>query len=309
MSIRIEGIIKNYGKQTVLDNINVTFNKNEITGLIGPNGAGKTTLMKIICGILKPDKGEIFINNIPFDRNSLDFKKNLGYLPENNPLYLDMYVIEFLKFTGTLYNIEKNYLKNRINEIIELTGITNERNKKIKQLSKGFRQRVGLAQVLIHDPEILILDEPTTGLDPNQIIEIRNLIEKVSKNKTIILSTHILQEVEAICDRVIILNKGKIVVDEYTSKLQKMVNRQTILIEIDNDNITENFFKFSNSISEVKKINENTFIIEGFDGIDIREEIFNYSVKNNLKILSMQTKNKRLEEVFRDFTSKIDDKN
>lgn len=302
MSIKLEGVFKSYGNQLVLDDINVTFNKNEITGLIGPNGAGKTTLMKIICGILKPDKGNVYINESPLDKNSIEFKRSLGYLPENNPLYQDMYVVEFLKFTGSLYKIDKHQLNKRINEIIELTGITPEKNKKIKQLSKGFKQRVGLAQVLIHDPEILILDEPTTGLDPNQIIEIRNLIEKVAPNKTIILSTHILQEVEAICNRVVIINKGKIVASEVPSKLQSNLNRQSILIEIDNKNISEEFFKFSNSIADVKKINDNTFIIESFEGIDIREEIFNHTVKNNLKILSLQVKNKRLEEVFRDLT-------
>ncbi len=269
MNVELKNISKKYGNQIVLNNINTYFNEGGITGLIGPNGAGKTTLMKIICGLITPDEGKIFVNGSLLDNNSITFKKKLGYLPETNPLYSDMYVTEYLMFVGEMYGIKNPELKQKVNEIIEITGITLEKNKKIKYLSKGYRQRVGIAQTLIHNPELIILDEPTSGLDPNQIIEIRNLIKKVSFNKTIILSTHILQEVEAICNRVIILDKGNIVADDIPQNLKHKTEFQTIIIEIDS-NINENIFNLPDKIANVKKLKSNIFIIESLEKTDIR---------------------------------------
>ncbi|MBV7440115.1 ATP-binding cassette domain-containing protein [Weeksellaceae bacterium TAE3-ERU29] len=210
MSIKVKSLSKLYGQQKALNNLSLEINKKEIIGLLGPNGAGKSTLMKSIVGLLKPDKGEIMINNLPLKSHGLDIRKIIGYLPENNPLYYEMYVREYLGFVAGIRDLPKN----RINEVIEMVGLTSEQNKKIKDLSKGYKQRVGIAQAIIHEPEILILDEPTNGLDPNQILEIRELIKKAGKEKTVIISTHIMQEVEALCSRIIVLNKGNMIADE-----------------------------------------------------------------------------------------------
>ena len=211
MSIKIQNLTKIYGTQKAVDNITFEINEGEIVGFLGPNGAGKSTTMKIISGYIKATSGEVKVMNFDIAADPITVKQNIGYLPENNPLYLDMYVKEFLDFIGSLYGLKGSILKNRITEVIALVGLTTEQNKKIEQLSKGYRQRVGLAQALINDPKVLILDEPTTGLDPNQLAEIRAVIKEVGKSKTVLFSTHIMQEVEAICDRVIIINKGKIV--------------------------------------------------------------------------------------------------
>jgi len=219
MSIKIQHITKIYGQQKALHDVSAEIPANCITGLIGPNGAGKSTLMKIITGSIRQNAGEILINDQLISENPIAFKSMIGYLPEHNPLYLNMYVKEYLLFAASLYPQCNKNKKERVSEMIELTGLTNESHKSIKKLSKGYRQRVGLAQALIHDPSIIILDEPTTGLDPNQIIEIRNLIQNISKNKTIILSTHIMQEVEAICDHTIIINKGSIILNDKTENI------------------------------------------------------------------------------------------
>lgn len=219
MSIKINKLNKFYGNQQALTNINFSLNKGEIVGFLGPNGAGKSTLMKIISCYLQQDSGDVEVCDLNTQVNELEIKSKIGYLPEHNPLYLDMYIKEYLKFVGELYKVKD--LKTRINDIINLTGITPEQNKKIGQLSKGYRQRVGLAAALIHNPEILILDEPTTGLDPNQLVEIRNLIKEVGKDKTVLLSTHIMQEVDKMCNRIIIINKGKIVDNQLISNFQK----------------------------------------------------------------------------------------
>jgi len=224
MSIKIQNLTKVYGQQKALNNIGFEISKGEIVGFLGPNGAGKSTTMKILSGYLKPTGGTATLNGVDVDTESKEIKKHIGYLPEHNPLYLDMYVEEFLNFVGSLYGFSKSQLKERTEEIIKKVGLGPEKHKKIAQLSKGYRQRVGLAQALIHNPDVLILDEPTTGLDPNQLVEIRELIKQVGKDKTVILSTHIMQEVEAICDRVIIINHGEIVADAALSEIKKEGN-------------------------------------------------------------------------------------
>lgn len=220
MSIKINNLSKKYGDQMALDSISLEVKQGEIVGFLGPNGAGKSTTMKILTGFITSDKGEVKIMDLNLNTHGIEIKKNIGYLPEHNPLYLEMYVKEFLNFIGELYGLKNGNLKFRITEIIDLVGLTKEQNKKIKQLSKGYRQRVGLAQALIHDPKVLILDEPTTGLDPNQIAEIREVIKQAGKDKAVLFSTHIMQEVEAICDRVIIINKGKIVAEGSLAELK-----------------------------------------------------------------------------------------
>jgi ABC-2 type transport system ATP-binding protein len=221
MSISVSNLSKVYGSQTAVNSISFSIEKGEIVGFLGPNGAGKSTTMKILAGYISSTSGEATIDGEKITVDTLNLKKKVGYLPEHNPLYLEMYVVEFLDFMGKLNGLSGQNLKNRIDEVIEMVGLSPERHKKIEQLSKGYRQRVGLAHALIHDPEVLILDEPTTGLDPNQLVEIRKLIKEVGKNKTIILSTHIMQEVEAICDRVIIINKGNLVADDELAKLKE----------------------------------------------------------------------------------------
>lgn len=220
MSIKIQNLTKTYGTQKAVDNISFEVHKGEIVGFLGPNGAGKSTTMKILTGYIPSTEGSAEVNGFDVKSQPMQVKKSIGYLPEHNPLYLEMYVREFLEFIGSLYGLKGAELKNRIEEVIELVGLSLEKHKKIGQLSKGYRQRVGLAQAMIHNPEVLILDEPTTGLDPNQLVEIRNLIKEVGKNKTVIFSSHIMQEVEALCDRVVIINRGKIVADGNLAELK-----------------------------------------------------------------------------------------
>jgi len=303
MSIKIDKIVKRYGTQLALNNVSFEVNTGEVAGFIGPNGAGKTTLMKIICGLLLPDSGDVMVNGTSVVNDSLQVRKSLGFLPENNPLYPEMYITEYLEYIASIYKPGKQ-LQKRIIEIIELTGLKPEIGKTIRQLSKGYRQRVGIAQALLHDPDVLILDEPTTGLDPNQIVEIRNLISSTGKEKTILLSTHIMQEVEAICDRVIIINKGEIIADDVPSKL-KTVNGQlfqSVVVEFDRGIETESLQELAGN-DMLKRINDHTWVIQYNSKNDIRPSIFNFAVKNNLKVLSMQKVDKRLEDVFRELTS------
>jgi ABC-2 type transport system ATP-binding protein len=302
MSIVVKNVTKVYGLQKALDNVSFNIHKGHVAGFIGPNGAGKTTMMKIITGYIPPTSGEVFINDLNIDENSINIRKITGYLPEHNPLYPEMYIIEYLKYVAGLYGIRKN--ANRlIGEIMLKTGIVDERRKKIGALSKGYRQRVGLAQALIHNPEILILDEPTSGLDPNQIIEIRNLISKLGKEKTVILSTHIMQEVEAICDRVIIIDKGRIVADEEQEKISRRNadSVQTLIVEF-NREIAPELLQTVPGIGQIASTRSNTWLIQAVTGHDIREEIFEFAVKNGLKVLMMQVREKKLEDVFRELT-------
>ncbi len=299
MSIVVENITKIYGKQKALDDISFEVKAGEIVGLLGPNGAGKSTMMKIITCFIPPTSGIVSVYGFDIFEQSLEVRKRVGYLPENNPLYTDLYVKEYLEFIAGIYKIPN--IKERIKEMIAITGLEVEQNKKIGALSKGFRQRVGLAQALIHDPDVLIMDEPTSGLDPNQLIEIRNLIRQIGKEKTIMLSTHIMQEVEAICNRAIIIDKGKIVADDSTEKLSlKTSGYQTISVEF-NKPVNIDLIRSINGINDVLKKSDTIFEIQSEAG-DIREAVFQFAVKNDLAVLSMQQDKQGIEQVFQQLT-------
>jgi len=303
MSIVVQGVTKFYGEQKALDNVSFEIKTGEIVGFLGPNGAGKSTMMKIITGFIPPSSGKILVNGIDTGDGSIAIKKKIGYLPENNPLYPEMYVREYLRFAASLYKSDIP-VKKQIDNIIEVTGLAPEQKKKIGSLSKGYRQRVGLAQALIHNPDVLILDEATTGLDPNQIVEIRNLIRDAGREKTVMLSTHIMQEVEAICDRVIIIDKGVIVADEEKKDIYTKIARpnQTVLVEFDRDP-GEASLNSIPLIGSVKKAKGNIWLIEAPGDQDIRPAIFSFAVSNNLTVLSLQKKENNLEEVFRILTN------
>ena len=303
MSIAVHGVTKFYGEQKALNNVSFEVKTGEIVGFLGPNGAGKSTMMKIITGFIPPSSGKVIVNGLPVEDDNSEVKKQIGYLPENNPLYPEMYVREYLGFVASIYKTGLS-AKNQIDNIIALTGLAPEQNKKIGSLSKGYRQRVGLAQALIHNPAVLILDEATTGLDPNQIVEIRNLIKEAGKEKTVMLSTHIMQEVEAICDRVIIIDNGIIVADEEKSKIYSVIKRpkQVIQVEFDKDTTDSSLTEIPN-VSSVKKIRDNIWVIEAEGDEDIRPSLFNFAVRNNLTVLSMQKQESNLEEVFRHLTN------
>ena len=303
MSIEVRNITKFFGRQKALDNVSFTIHPGEVVGLLGPNGAGKSTLMKIIACFIPPTKGDVFVDGMNIVEHSLDVRKKIGYLPENNPLYTDMYVKEYLEFIGGIYKI-KDKISKRINKIIEVTGLELEQNKKINALSKGYKQRVGLAQALIHDPDVLILDEPTSGLDPNQLLEIRNLITEIGKKKTVILSTHIMQEVEAICQRAIIIDSGKIVADDLTSNLSRRKgNFEYIDVEFLSP-IDPDIIKTISGVKEVTMVNERTFRIKSKTNTDIRPDIFNFAVKKNLTVISLTKTEQSLEKVFQQLTKK-----
>ncbi len=304
MSIIVKNISKFYGKQKALDDVSFEIKSGEIVGFLGPNGAGKSTMMKIITGFIPANEGDVLVNNFSANDNSLEVRKVVGYLPENNPLYLDMYVKEYLSFVASLH-LPKKEIKQRVRDIVQTTGLTVEQNKKIGALSKGYRQRVGLAQALIHNPDVLILDEPTTGLDPNQIVEIRNLIGQIGKEKTVMLSTHIMQEVEAICDRIIIVDKGKIVADETPESIKgtKADKLATIIVEFDRKIQKELLKKIEGSLT-VEHHKDNIWLIQSDVNNDIRSNVFNFAVENKLAVLSMQKQEKSLEEVFKMLTSK-----
>ncbi len=303
MSIVVQGVTKLYGEQKALDNVSFEIRTGEVVGFLGPNGAGKSTMMKIITGFIPASSGSVKVNGLDVEDGASFVKKMIGYLPENNPLYPEMYVREYLGFVASLYKSEIP-LKKQIGSIIDLTGLGPEQQKKIGSLSKGYRQRVGLAQALIHNPEVLILDEPTTGLDPNQIVGIRNLIREAGKQKTVMLSTHIMQEVEAICDRVIIIDKGTIVADEEKSRIYSVISRAKQIIQVEFDKIIEeSLFKNISTISSVKNLNGAAWEIEAEGDEDIRPAIFSFAVNNNLTVLSLQKKENNLEEVFRLLTN------
>lgn len=299
MSIVVNNITKLYGEQKALNNVSFTVETGQIVGFLGPNGAGKSTMMKIITCYIPPTQGTVKVCGFDILDKSIDVKKQIGYLPEHNPLYLDMYVKEFLEFVGGLYKVKD--LKKRVAEMIELTGLQVEQKKKIGALSKGYRQRVGLAQAIIHDPKVLIMDEPTTGLDPNQLEEIRSLIKTLGKEKTVMLSTHIMQEVEAVCDKVIIINKGEIVANETTSTLQKNTNKQLYTVEFDKV-ISKNALKTIIGVTNVNQINETTWQISTSAEKDIRKEIFDFAVNNKLSVLTLNKEEQKLEDVFKQLT-------
>jgi ABC-2 type transport system ATP-binding protein len=298
MSIEVENLSKVYGEQKALDSISFKINKGEIVGFLGPNGAGKSTMMKILTTYIEASEGIAKVNDFDVKNESLDVQKLVGYLPEHNPLYLDMYVREYLDFNAGVYKIDKN----RIQEVIELTGLAPEAHKKIGQLSKGYRQRVGLANALLHNPDVLILDEPTTGLDPNQLVEIRHLIKNVGKEKTVFLSTHIMQEVEAMCDRVIIINKGVIVADK---KLKDLKADQAQIIEVEFDYRVEDvLLNRLKHVFSVKNTHDFVYELTFSNKEDMRSTVFDFAHDNGLKILQLNQKNMNLESLFRELTSK-----
>lgn len=297
MSIEVINLTKVYGTQKALNAVSFKINKGEIVGFLGPNGAGKSTMMKILTTYIEASEGQAKVNDFDVQQHALKVQKQVGYLPEHNPLYLDMYVKEYLAFNANVYKVDKS----RIEEVIQLTGLTPEAHKKIGQLSKGYRQRVGLATALLHDPEVLILDEPTTGLDPNQLVDIRQLIQSLGKEKTVFLSTHIMQEVEAICDRVIIINKGEVVADK---KLSELKADQEQIIEVEFDYRVED--AFLNQLEHVQSVkNTHDFIYEltFSTKTDMRPKVFDFAHDNGLKILQLNQKNKNLESLFRELTA------
>ena len=300
MSIEVKNLLKEYGEQKAVDHISFKINKGEIVGFLGPNGAGKSTTMKIITGYLQQTGGEAFVCGINVAEQPLETKKKIGYLPELNALYYDMYVREYLDFVASVHNIEN--AKQKIEQVIELTGLSVESKKKIGQLSKGYKQRVGLAAALIHDPEVLILDEPTSGLDPNQIIEIREVIKKQGQNKTVLFSSHILQEVEAICDRVIIINKGQIVADDKLSNLQKTNKDSHIVIVQFKEVIDKDQLAGMKQVSKMEKADNNLFKLHTSDPEAVRKQILELALQQQLNIISLQSESRSLEDVFRSLT-------
>jgi ABC-2 type transport system ATP-binding protein len=300
MSLQVTNLVKTFGRQRAVDDISFSVAEGSILGFLGPNGAGKSTTMKIATCYLPPTSGSVSVCGYDVTTQSIDVRKSVGYLPEHNPLYLDMYVKEYLQFVGSCYGMKQSLINKRIDEMVQLTGLTVEQRKKIGALSKGYRQRVGLASALIHDPKVLILDEPTTGLDPNQIIEIRKLIKEVGRTKTVILSTHIMQEVQAICDRVVIINKGKIVADNHVTQMQQ-------------DNSAELEVEFATAIDpkkiialnpgiNLRSIGNNKYSISMPKGIDIRSALFQLSTQEGWQLTELKKVEKSLEDIFRQLT-------
>ena len=297
MAIQLTDISKTYGIQKVVNSISFSAKKGEIVGFLGPNGAGKSTTMKILTGFIQPTEGAVLVNGIDVIVNPIEAQKSIGYLPEHNPLYLDMYVREYLQFHASLHQVKKD----EIEKVIQQVGLSVEAHKKINQLSKGYRQRVGLAAAILHNPEVLILDEPTTGLDPNQLVEIRELIKELGKDKTVLLSTHIMQEVEAMCHRVIIINKGELVIDKPISEL-KTSNEQVLKVTFDYK-LEEQFIKRLPNLTSYKNTVENNWILVFKTADDMRPVIFDFAQENGLKILGLNAENKNLESLFRELTS------
>lgn len=303
MSISITNLTKTYGTQTAVNNISFEVNKGEIVGFLGPNGAGKSTTMKMITGYLDADSGSIDVAGTHVHKDSVASKQKIGYLPEQNPLYFEMYVREYLSFNAGIHKIAN--AKEKIEAIIKTVGLSVEAHKKIGQLSKGYKQRVGLAAAMLHEPEVLILDEPTTGLDPNQIIEIRNVIKALAKNKTVLFSSHILQEVEAICDRVIIIHKGNIVANDSLQNLQAAnKNAQTVIVHF-KEKIDNSLFNDLQQTKILANTDSNIFTLECADAEKVKKQILQLSITHNLNILSIQSQNKNLEAIFKELTNDV----
>ncbi|WP_299097720.1 gliding motility-associated ABC transporter ATP-binding subunit GldA [Winogradskyella sp.] len=297
MSIEVHNISKLYKDQKALNNVSFKVKDAEIVGFLGPNGAGKSTMMKILTTYIEASEGDANVNGFNVSKDKKSVQKSVGYLPEHNPLYTDLYVKEYLNFNANVYGTPKS----RIDEVIELTGLTPEAHKKIGQLSKGYRQRVGLANALLHNPDVLILDEPTTGLDPNQLVDIRNLIKTIGKEKTVFLSTHIMQEVEAMCDRVIIINKGEVVADKYLKDLREG-QEQVIIVEFDY-RVEDAFLLRLPKVASVKNTHDFVYEITFSTKEDMRSHVFDFAHDNELKILQLNQKNASLESLFRELTS------
>jgi ABC-2 type transport system ATP-binding protein len=300
MSIVVEGLQKNYGAQKAVNNISFSISKGEIVGFLGPNGAGKSTTMKMISGYITSDAGKALVCGLDVSIDPVNVKKKIGYLPESNPRYWDMYVREYLDFIAGVHGIADK--KKAIEDVIILTGLSVESKKKISQLSKGYKQRVGLAAALIHDPEILILDEPTSGLDPNQIIEIRNVIKSQGKNKTVLFSSHILQEVEAICDRVIIINKGQIVADDQLTNLQKSKGELFQVRVRFQENVHLEMLQDLAAVLSVNSVSKTDFLLATKDPEAVRKQLLELTIAKNWNIISLQTESNSLEDVFRELT-------
>lgn len=298
MSIKVESITKTYHTQKALDKVTFSIEPGEIVGLLGPNGAGKSTIMKIITGFLQPDSGEVSVDGKKVTGNTLDIRRKIGYLPENNPLYLDLYIAEYLEYVAGIYHLDK--IHSRVNEIISLTGLEKERHKKIGALSKGYRQRVGIAQALIHDPSVLILDEPTSGLDPSQIVEIRELIRHISQSKTVMLSTHLMQEAEALCSRIIILNHGRIITSDTPTNIKsgERNQNQKILIEFA-ESIDQRLFSSIDGIVKIEPLTDKTWLIIS-NHPDLRPALFRFAIENQLTLLTLSKQESSLENVFLD---------
>ena len=300
MSIIVQNVTKQYDNQLALNDVSLTIGKGEIVGLLGPNGAGKSTLMKIITCFIPPTKGTVSVEGFDIWEQSMEVRKRVGYLPEHNPLYLDMYVKEYLEFVAGIHHITGQDARKRINEMIEMTGLGVEMHKKIGALSKGYRQRVGLAQAMIHNPSVLILDEPTSGLDPNQLIDIRRLIKDLGEEKTVLLSTHIMQEVEALCDKVIIINKGVVVANDNIENLTKESDN-VLVVEFDG-NVTLEMLNSIVGMKQAKAVNNNHWILEPKADLDIRQDLMRWAINNNVIIKSMQREETSIEECFQKLT-------
>ena len=302
MSIEVKDLTKQYGEQKAIDGISFSLQQGEIVGFLGPNGAGKSTTMKILTGCLKPTSGSAFINGIAVDEHAVQTKKITGYLPESNPLYVDMYIREYLSFITDIHRLP--HKKKAVEEIIDLVKLRPEANKKIGQLSKGYKQRVGLAAALIHQPEVLILDEPTTGLDPNQIVEIREVIKMYGKNRSVLFSTHILGEVEAICDRVIIIHEGKIITDSSLHLLRNQQSNHFIKLILA-ERIEENAWQALPSLKAFRRIGDFEWELEGEDPESLKKQLLSLSLQNNWNLVSLQSENRSLEDIFRGLTKSI----
>jgi len=299
MSIKVEHISKTYGTQQAVDSISFEVMPGEVVGFLGPNGAGKSTTLKMITGYLPKDTGNIFVCGIPVEGEAISTKKKIGYLAESNPLYHEMYVREYLQFFGELHRVSN--VKSRVDEVVGMTGLSAEMHKEIGQLSKGYKQRVGLAAALIHDPEVLILDEPTTGLDPNQIIEIREVIRSLGKKKTILFSSHILQEVESLCDRVIVINKGKIVADDRIEKLRDAGAASSLRVQL-KEKATKNIFENIPGLLNIEQVDEYNWVFQTSDAEKLSKELIGFTLQHSLNIVSLQTQTRSLEDIFRGLT-------
>lgn len=301
MSLEVQQLTKIYGSQHAVNNISFSVNEGEIVGFLGPNGAGKSTTMKIATCYIPPSSGTVRVGGFDVVDHPMRVKQMTGYLPEHNPLYLDLYVHEYLHFIGNVYGLRGAALKSRVGEMIELCGLTREQNKRIETLSKGYRQRVGLAQALLHDPKVLILDEPTSGLDPNQLVEIRKLISEVSKNKTVLFSTHIMQEVQALCDRVIVINKGEIVADASLSTLLKQHQRHTYLVEFEKP-VEQQVLVGIAGVKEIQTVSPTVFRLVTEEQADVRSQVFRLAADNNLALVGLKQEENSLENIFHTLT-------
>jgi ABC-2 type transport system ATP-binding protein len=303
MKLEIRNVTKRYGQQLAVNGISFQVNPGEIVGFLGPNGAGKSTTMKIITGYVPVTQGVVSLGGIPIDSNPIEAKRSIGYLPEHNPLYSDLYIHEYLRFVGRLYGLSGRELNKRVEEMVEVCGLTAEQNKRIETLSKGYRQRVGLAQALLHDPPVLILDEPTTGLDPNQIVEIRALIKQAAASKTVLFSTHIMQEVQAICDRVIVINQGVIVAD---SPLQELLTEQadtrSVVAEFETT-VDERLLLGLPGVTQVQRVDERHFRITGTKGLDLRASVFRLAAEHQLSLVGLRVEESNLEQIFKSLTT------